>query len=410
MKTSNNKTSLLSFTIVREFFAISRSYAVLLVLIGGIFVYGLLYNYMYAPNLVTNAPVAVVDRSQTKMSRQFVRWLNATPQINIYKEATSFVEAKEWMKQGVIQGILYLPDDFETKVFEGEKVTYPFYITTDAFLYFEALQKACANVMLAMNDAYRMDGMVFLPPQGILAVAMATPIETVGTTLYNHTQGYGSYLIPAVLMIILFQTLSMVIAMVAGSEYQKRNLGEYLSYQKGLWQTAIKVVSGKTFVYCTIYFVFAFFFFGFLHKIFSIPSIGNPLYIVILFIPYLMASSFFMLAFSWWFTDSEAPILLIAFFSVGLIFLSGVSYPLELMPWYWKMSHFIFPATPATLALVKINSMEASMADIELEYSTLLVQTVVYFCLAVWVYQKKFKRSIKWENESMKAKETVINS
>ena len=152
-------------------------------------------------------------------------------------------------------------------------------------------------------------------------------------------------MIPAVLMIIVFQTLSMVIAMISGGEYQKRNLGEYLAYQKGLRQTAIKVIAGKTFVYCMIYAVFMFFFFGFLHKIFSIPSIGDPLWIVILFIPYLTGTSFFMLTLSWWFTDSDAPILMIAFFSVGLIFLSGVSYPLELMPWYWRMSHFFFPAT-----------------------------------------------------------------
>ena len=397
---TSNKKALIPFTIVREFITISRSFAILLVLIGGIFIYGLLYNYMYAPNLVTNAPVAVIDRSQTKMSRQFIRWLNATPQINTYKEATSFVEAKEWMKEGLIQGILYLPSDFETRIFEGETITYPFYITTDAFLYYEALQKACANVMLAMNDAYRADGVVFLPPQGILAIEMVKPIEVVGTTLYNHTQGYGSYLIPAVLMIIIFQTLSMVIAMISGGEYQKRNLGEYISFNQGLWKTAIKVISGKAFVYCTIYGVFAFFFFAFLHKIFSIPSIGDPLCIVIMFIPYLMATSFFMLTLSWWFTDSEAPILLIAFFSVGLIFLSGVSYPLELMPWYWKMSHFIFPATPATLALVKLNSMGASMADIKLEYSTLLVQVVFYFFTAVYVYHKKFIRDIRLKRVS----------
>ena len=45
MKTSN-KLSQIAFIITREFRAISTSYAVLLVLMGGIFVYGLLYNYM----------------------------------------------------------------------------------------------------------------------------------------------------------------------------------------------------------------------------------------------------------------------------------------------------------------------------------------------------------------------------
>ena len=35
-----------------EFKTIAGSYAILLVLMGGIFVYGLLYNYMYAPDFV----------------------------------------------------------------------------------------------------------------------------------------------------------------------------------------------------------------------------------------------------------------------------------------------------------------------------------------------------------------------
>ena len=97
--------------------------------------------------------------------------------------------------------------------------------------------------------------------------------------------------------------------------------------------------------------------------VFSLPNIGNKYEIVMLMIPYLLATSFFGLAASVFYTDSETPLLMIAFFSVGLIFLSGVSYPLELMPWYWKASHFIFPAAPGTLAFVKINSMGATIAD-----------------------------------------------
>ena len=61
-----SKLQQLSFIIRREYLAISTSYAVLLVLMGGIFVYGLLYNYMYAPNIVTDVPVAVVDNSHSE--------------------------------------------------------------------------------------------------------------------------------------------------------------------------------------------------------------------------------------------------------------------------------------------------------------------------------------------------------
>ena len=66
--------------------------------------YGLLYNYMYAPNIVTDVPVAVVDNSHSELSRNFIRWLDATPQAEIYDQAIDYHEAKEWMKEGKVQG------------------------------------------------------------------------------------------------------------------------------------------------------------------------------------------------------------------------------------------------------------------------------------------------------------------
>lgn len=290
MKTLS-KLQQLSFIIRREFLAISTSYAVLLVLMGGIFMYGLLYNYMYAPNIVTDVPVAVVDNSHSELSRNFIRWLDATPQAEIYDQAIDYHEAKEWMKEGKVQGILYLPHDFEERVFRGDEAVFSLYATTDAFLYFEALQGASSRVMLAINDKYRSDGAVFLPPQGLLAVAMAKPINVVGTALYNYTEGYGSYLIPAVMMIIIFQTLLMVIGMLTGDEHANRGIRAYTPFGYG-WGVAIRLVTGKTFVYCALYAVFSFFLLGLLPYFFSIPNIGNGFYIILLLIPYLMATSF----------------------------------------------------------------------------------------------------------------------
>lgn len=387
MKTLS-KLQQLSFIIRHEFLAISTSYAILLVLMGGIFLYGLLYNYMYAPNIVTDVPIAVVDNSHSELSRNFIRWLDAAPQAEIYNQAIDYREAKEWIKAGKVQGILYLPHDFEERVFRGDESVFSLYATTDAFLYFESLQEATSRVMLAINDKYRTDVAVLLPPQGLLAVAMAQPVSVVGTALYNYTEGYGSYLIPAVMMIIIFQTLMMVIGMVTGEEHSSGVIRAYALFGQS-WGNSIRIVAGKTFIYCALYAVFAFFLLGLLPYFFSIPNIGNGFYIILLLIPYLMSTSFFGLAASRYFTDSESPLLMIAFFSVGLIFLSGVSYPMELMPWYWKVIHYILPAAPGTLAFIKLNSMGANMSDIKPEYVTLWIQAIFYFALSIWVYKKK---------------------
>lgn len=96
MRTSDNMKGTLAdiASLVKdEFKTISTSYAILLVLVGGIFLYGLLYNYMYAPDLVRNAPVVVVDDSKTDLSREYIRLLNATPQVSVIADGLDYAEA-----------------------------------------------------------------------------------------------------------------------------------------------------------------------------------------------------------------------------------------------------------------------------------------------------------------------------
>lgn len=373
--------------IFREWRSISTNAAILLVLMGGIFAYGLLYNLMYAPNLVRKTPVAIVDNSHSALSREYIRLLHATPQASVYALTPNYLEAKEWLKQSKVDGILYLPADFDARVGRGEQSVFTVYASTDAFLNFKNLQEASSRVMLAVNDAHRTEGVVFLPPQGLLAVASSAPVNVSGTALYNYTEGYGSYLIPAVMIVIIFQTLLMVIGMVTGEEYPK---GKMVGKHKKLtWLQALYNISGRTFVYVMLYFIFALFLLGLLPHFFSIPNIGNGRDIIMMMIPFLLGTSFFGLAASRYFTDSEAPLLMIAFFSVGYIFLSGVSYPLELMPWYWQAAHYVVPAAPAVLAFVKLNSMGGTLADIRPEMITLWIQVIVYFLLSLWVFKKK---------------------
>ena len=148
-----------------EFKTIAGSFPILLVLMGGIFVYGLLYNYMYAPDLVRKVPVAVVDHSHSELSRHYVRLLDATPQVDVVTTATGYPEAQDMIKSGQVAGILYLPDNFEDRVARGEESVFIMYETTSAFLYYLAMQEASAASMLALNDGYRPEMLVFLPQQ-----------------------------------------------------------------------------------------------------------------------------------------------------------------------------------------------------------------------------------------------------
>lgn len=372
-----------------EYRSMLRSLPVLLVLGGGIFFYGLLYNYMYSPNVLREVPVAIVDESRTPLSRHYIRLLDATPQVRVQGVVNDRMEARERMKKGEVSGIVFLPDDFEAKVGRGEEAVFISYNIAITFLYYVALKEASTGAMLALNDEVRPGQVVFLDANVVQPVINTRSMEVQGIALYNGNGGYATYLIPAVLMVILFQTMLMVISMRCGMEYEQRMLPLFQVVNgTSSWRTAISIVIGKSVVYVGFYAMFTIFLLGFLPLVFHLPHLASPLLLVQLMIPYLFATAFFGLSCSPFFKDSDAPLLLIAFFSVGLLFLSGISWPLELMPWPWRLLHCLLPAPVGVLAFVKANSMGAEPTDISREMMLLWGQCAVYFFVACFVYKR----------------------
>ena len=371
-----------------EYQSILHSLPILLVLGGGIFLYGILYNYMYSPNVLREAPVVVVDESHTPLSRHYIRLLDATPQVHVQGVITDMTFAHERMKKGKVTGIVFLPEDFETKVGRGEEAVFVSYNTTMAFLSYAALKEASSGAMLALDTSVRPQQVVFLNENVVQPIINTRSIQVQGIALYNGNGGYATYLIPSVLIVIIFQTMLMVISMRCGKENEQRMYTLLnVTQHESTWRMAMNIVIGKSMVYVEFYALFSIFLLGLLPFIFDLPHLASPLLLIQLLTPYLFSTAFFGLACSPFFKDSDAPLLLIAFFSVGLLFLSGISWPLELMPWSWRLLHCIIPAPVGILAFVKANSMDANINDISREMILLWGQCVIYFLLACIAYK-----------------------
>ena len=374
---------------VYECRSIRRSLPILVVLGGGIFMYGILYNYMYSPNVLREVPVVVVDESQTPLSRHYIRLLDATPQVRVQGIITNMSEARKRMKETEVAGILSLPSDFDAKVGQGEEAVFVSFNNTIAFLSYAAIKEASSGAMLSLDDSVRPGQVVFLEPNVVQPVVNTPSIEVQGFALYNESGGYATYLIPSVLMVIIFQTMLMVISMRCGKENEQRMRPlMWISHHESSWEMAMNIVLGKSVVYVGFYALFSVFLLGLLPLLYDLPHLASPLLLIQLLTPYLFATAFFGLSCSVFFKDSDAPLLLIAFFSVGLLFLSGISWPLELMPWPWRLLHCLIPAPVGVLAFVKANSMGADWGNISREIMLLWGQCAVYFVLACASYRR----------------------
>lgn len=377
-----------------EYRSIIRSFSILLVMGGGVFVYGLLYNYMYSPNVLREVPIMVVDESHTPLSRHYIRLLDASPQVFVKEVVSNIPQALEQLKKGMTMGIIYLPKDFEAKLGRGEESVFVTYNTTLSFLIYEAMMEASSGAMLELDGSLRLDQVVFLNADVVQPVTNTRSIQVQGFALYNESGGYATYLIPSVLMVIIFQTMLIVISMLCGKENELRMKPLLdVTHHESSWGMSANIIIGKSVIYVGFYALFSIFLVGFLPLLFNLPHLAKPLLIVQILVPYMFATAFFGLSCKHFFKDSDAPLLLIAFFSVGLLFLSGISWPLELMPLPWRLLHCLIPAPVGILAFVKANSMGADMSDISMEMMLLWGQCIVYFGVACWVYQTSLKQA-----------------
>lgn len=377
--------------IYNELKAIGTNIPILIVLILGNVGYGFLYNLLYNTNVYRDAPIAVVDMSQSDVSRHFIGYIDATQQVEVIMKTQDFHEAKRKLLGREIVGFLYIPSDLKENIMRGKQTECLIYGSTLSFLDYLNISEAVNFSSLEINSELLPEMIKNLNMIDVLFLANDKAVDIVSEPLYNESEGYGTYLIPPVMVIIIFQTMMITMAMRMGNEVtmsKSREVTEleYHSISKSL---CLKIVLGKAITNVMIYIIFSIFFLGLLPLIFHLPHLGNYLDIVIMMIPYLFSSAFFCLCLSPFFTDADMPLFLIVFMSVPLVFLTGISYPLELMPWHWKILHYVFPVAPATLAFVKLDCMGGDLTNIRPEMATLWIQCAVYFVTAVLVWRRK---------------------
>ena len=102
--------------ISNEFRAIGTNIPILIVLILGNVGYGFLYNLLYNTNVYKEAPIAIVDMSQSDLSRHFVDYIDATQQVKVVSKTMNFDEAKRMLIEREIVGFLYIPSELKEEI------------------------------------------------------------------------------------------------------------------------------------------------------------------------------------------------------------------------------------------------------------------------------------------------------
>lgn len=353
--------------------------------------YPILYSYVYTNEVVRDVPIAVVNDSHSKMSRDFIRRMDASPDVEVYKNCANMQEAYNALKKREIFGIVHIPSTFTKDISRRAQTTIGVYCEMSSMLYYKAILLTATNISLEMNKEIKVKRYLSGTTDRQDEIT-ATPITYDYVPYYNPQSGFSCFLIPPVLMLIIQQTLLLGIGMSMG-KLRENYMGCVIPFHKYYKQPA-QIVTGRALVYFMIYMVMAVYMFVFVNKWFRLPRIGSYGDFLIFIVPYLLACIFFAMVLSSLIYRREDCIMIFVFLSVPLLFLSGISWPGASMPVFWKYVSYIFPSTFGMNGYVHISSMGATIQDIAFEYRALWTQTVIYFILACIMYRRHINQML----------------
>ena len=376
----------------QEFRTTFRDQGVLIFFVLVPLVYPLIYSFIYTNETIREVPTVVVDNSRSSLSREYLRKVDASPETSIVAYCADMEEAKLMLKDRKAYGIIYIPAHFSDDIVQGKQTQVSIFCDMSGLLYYKALLTANTNVSLAMNAAIKMEraGNTTARQDEITAY----PIEYEDVAIFNPTNGFAAFLIPAELILIIQQTLLLGIGLSAGTAREHNQFKDLVPINRH-YNGTLRIVMGKGLSYFMVYSLVAVYILCVVPRLFSLNQIAIPGVLTLFTLPYLTACIFFAMTASIAIRNLETCMLLFVFTSVPLLFLSGISWPGSAMPSFWRYFSYLFPSTFGINGYVRINSMGATLNEVAFEYRALWMQTGIYFLTTCFVYRRQIIQSRK---------------
>ncbi|MCP3894013.1 MAG: ABC transporter permease [Bacteroides sp.] len=391
----------------REFRTTFRDQGVLIFFVLVPLVYPLIYGFIYTNEVVREVPAVVVDNSRSSLSREYLRKVDATPDIQVVAYCNDMEEAKLMLRDRLAYGIIYIPSDFSSNIARGKQAQVSLYCDMSGLLYYKSMLLANTAVSLDMNQNIKIEraGNTTNRQDEITAY----PIEYEDVAMFNPTNGFAAFLIPAVLILLIQQTLLLGIGLSAGTARENNRFKDLVPINRH-YSGTLRIVFGKGLSYFMVYALVAVYVLCVVPRIFSLNQIGQPSTLALFMLPYLAACIFFAMTASIAIRNRETCMLIFVFTSVPLLFISGISWPGAAIPAFWKYFSYIFPSTFGINGFVRINNMGATLSEVSTEYHALWLQAGFYFLTTCFVYRWQILMSRKHVIErykEMKNKESI---
>ncbi len=321
----------------------------------------------------------IIDKDKSSLSRQLLQKFTSSPFFHVIKTTNSANEADELMLRNKADLIIYIPENFEKKLYNNHKA--------DLQLQIDAINGLSAGLINAYaNSIITNFNSVLLKEQGlkINTVSSFRNINIEYSYWYNPSLVFKNYMVPGILVILVtlmgmfLSALNLVREKEIGT-IEQINVTPIKKYQF--------IISKLVPIWTIALFELAF---GLsLGKLFyNIPFEGNILVLFSFAAVYLITALGFGLFLSAISNTQQQVMFMAFFFMITFILMSGIFTPAESMP-QWAQEINRFNPVAYFMRVIRMIILKGSgFWYIRHEFFSMVIFGICILFLAIWRYRK----------------------
>lgn len=376
---------------IRELHLLKKSKGLLFILLIWPLLAALLLGGIFSERVVTQMPLAVMNKDHSSLSRTLERFISASRSFKIESHPSSMAEFEELMlSQKVVAG-LYIPKDFERNVKIGKGETLTLYVN-GANLVTANLSIADMKVIVTtLSGGVKLKLLRKLGYSKDMAMASISPIRMDVTKNFNPGTNYLNYMPPGTWMALLHQIILLFASLLIIREKERGSWSEVeLTGENHLG----KILTGKMIPYFVIFFLYFEVFYRLIFPLFSIEFKGNYQLMLLVTSVFLFCTLALGTLISTKVERSIDAIKGVLLIGSPAFLISGYSWPLSYMPWFTKTISFFIPLTHFITAYRKIYQQGGSFRHVWQEILILLIYGAICFILTIIILKKNKVRSV----------------
>jgi len=357
-------------------------------------------GFIYPTSTTTgnSLPVGVVNldsgfHNSTIASQAFVsvlQQINAKTSMFKLTNASSVADIRDSIQKGNLEGGIVIPSNFTASLLSGKQGTVTIMTDTSNPQVSVTIQTLLSAVFNEMSTTMAQQKVMALSSSVTLgdAIAIVQPLKVTTEGVVPGSSNYFEFVAPGIMAMTVMMS---VMTGLPGAISQEKEVGT----MDGMMVAPINrlsIILGKTLAQTARGLLQGVIILALAVGLFGVTIQGNILLVFGLLLLGVFSFVGLGIVLTSFAKDQQTAAMLMTTLMFPMMFLSGVFFPIQQMPWYMQDIAHLLPLTYATSALRKVMVLGASVPDITTELTVLIIFGAIMTAIAVPVFRRAMTR------------------